>query len=451
MSQTPNQSPVKKNVIPARVMDTLRMLWQILKRNWGSKLLAFLLAVALWGGLITQDPTLTREKNFRNVAVTVSGTDTLKRNGLVVTSDLTQLLNGVNLSVNVPQMQYTGAQASNYNVRLDLSRITQPGEQDVRILTSNSSAYGSVIEVSPASVRLNVEKYITQGRIRVNVITEGEAPVGYYATEPVCDPAMITVSGPESIVTQIDRAEVTVKQDALPAREGLVERAVEFTLLDVNGQPIVSDMLQVTSESVLLTRINVAQQVYAKRDIPLLEESIYRGVPAEGYEVADVFVSPEYITVAGKKSIVDSVNMFTARKAINIAGQSETVTDTIELSVPVNLAFISASRVSVTVVIQPIQETRVFRNSPLTILNAKDASVAVNVTSANVSITGAQTWVKKLSAADLTLRCDVEGLEPGVHVLPLQCVVNGSDGQEFTVDIEPLTVRVIITAPEGAE
>ena len=158
MSQTPNQSPVKKNVIPARVMDTLRMLWQILKRNWGSKLLAFLLAVALWGGLITQDPTLTREKNFRNVAVTVSGTDTLKRNGLVVTSDLTQLLNGVNLSVNVPQMQYTGAQASNYNVRLDLSRITQPGEQDVRILTSNSSAYGSGIEVSPASVRLNVEK-----------------------------------------------------------------------------------------------------------------------------------------------------------------------------------------------------------------------------------------------------------------------------------------------------
>lgn len=451
MSQTPNQSPVKKNVIPARVMDTLRMLWQILKRNWGSKLLAFLLAVALWGGLITQDPTLTREKNFRNVAVTVSGTDTLKRNGLVVTSDLTQLLNGVNLSVNVPQMQYTGAQASNYNVRLDLSRIIQPGEQDVRILTSNSSAYGSVIEVSPASVRLNVEKYITQGRIRVNVITEGEAPVGYYATEPVCDPAMITVSGPESIVTQIDRAEVTVKQDALPAREGLVERAVEFTLLDVNGQPIVSDMLQVTSESVLLTRINVAQQVYAKRDIPLLEESIYRGVPAEGYEVADVFVSPEYITVAGKKSIVDSVSMFTARKAINIAGQSETVTDTIELSVPVNLAFISASRVSVTVVIQPIQETRVFRNIPLTILNAKDASVAVNVTSANVSITGAQTWVKKLSAADLTLSCDVEGLEPGVHVLPLQCVVNGSDGQEFTVDIEPLTVRVIITAPEGAE
>ena len=77
----------------------LRRLRSIFLENWGTKLLALFIAVALWAGLITQDPALTRTKSFRNVAVTVSGADTLRRNGYVVISDLDDLLDDVSISV----------------------------------------------------------------------------------------------------------------------------------------------------------------------------------------------------------------------------------------------------------------------------------------------------------------------------------------------------------------
>ena len=65
-----------------------KRLWGIVCHNWGWKLLALFLAVCLWAGLITQDPTLTREHYFYDVPVTVSGAETLRRNGMIVLSGL---------------------------------------------------------------------------------------------------------------------------------------------------------------------------------------------------------------------------------------------------------------------------------------------------------------------------------------------------------------------------
>ena len=51
-------------------------LWRLIYHNWPWKLLALFLALCLWAGLITQDPTLTRERVFTDVTVSVVGADT---------------------------------------------------------------------------------------------------------------------------------------------------------------------------------------------------------------------------------------------------------------------------------------------------------------------------------------------------------------------------------------
>lgn len=48
-------------------------LWRLMAHNWPWKLLSLFLAVCLWAGLITQDATLTRERVFSDVPVSVSG------------------------------------------------------------------------------------------------------------------------------------------------------------------------------------------------------------------------------------------------------------------------------------------------------------------------------------------------------------------------------------------
>lgn len=149
--------------------NVLRRLGLALKKNWGFKLLALLIAIVLWAGLISQDPNLTREKAFSDVTISVTGADTLKRNGLIVVSDLSSVLSGAHLRVDVPQMQYQAATASTYNPRIDLSRIRETGVQTVKVSTTNSSTYGTVEEIVPDSVEIEVEEYVTRYRIPVTL------------------------------------------------------------------------------------------------------------------------------------------------------------------------------------------------------------------------------------------------------------------------------------------
>ena len=250
MTQTPSAKPQKKR--DPRLTMLLDGLKRIFIHNWPTKLLALLLAIILWGGLITQDPTLTREKHFSSVSVSVSGEESVKRNGFIVTSDLTSLLGDVSLTADVPQMQYANAKATNYNVRIDLSRISAAGKQEIRILSTNSSTYGTVSSIQPSTVTIDVEEYITRFRIPVSVQTVGSAPEGYYAGAATLDPPTVTISGPKSMVDKIVRAEVVLELNNLPQREGTIRKALAYTLLDENNNAIESDLLEVTSESVLL-------------------------------------------------------------------------------------------------------------------------------------------------------------------------------------------------------
>ena len=115
----------------------LRRLWKGLSGNLPLKVLSLVLAVALWAGLISQDPTLTREKTFSDVTISVNGADTLKRNGFIMVSDLSDQLSAV-MTVDVPQTQYSNAVPANYNPRIDLSRIRSAGTITVPVNTSST-------------------------------------------------------------------------------------------------------------------------------------------------------------------------------------------------------------------------------------------------------------------------------------------------------------------------
>ena len=86
MQNTSQQAPQS-----SKWKQILQTILRILRNNWPFKLLALLLSIVLWAGLITQDPDLTREKVFDDVKINITGKDALQRNGLIVTSDLNTL------------------------------------------------------------------------------------------------------------------------------------------------------------------------------------------------------------------------------------------------------------------------------------------------------------------------------------------------------------------------
>ena len=445
MQNPSNQNPKKEKKEHARRDAILLKLKSVLLDNWGTKLLAIFIAVALWAGLITQDPTLTRDKQFTDVSVNVIGADTLKRNGYIVLEDIDDVLDNVEVRVSVPQGQYTTVQANNYSIRIDLSRINKAGEQEVRILSTNSTAYGTVTEIDPPTVKLTVDEYVTRYRIPGTVVTEGEKPEGFYAADPSTDPPTIAVSGPKTLVDRIVSAQVVAEQSTLPAKEGSIRRAMPFLLVDETGAAIQSEMLQVTSESVLLDSIIVEQTVYTERTVVLSDLGRVTGRPADGYEIKGVYITPSSVTIAGREAAISDMNILYADNTVNVNGLSSSVSKSLKVRQPSTIKYSSTDAVTVAVEIGPIITTHACDvRVDLTGLSPALREVG-GIRTATVRLTGAQPWLNSLSVNDIVLTCDLSSIaQPGTYTMPLACTVENSEGQEFSCEISPTSVVVTV-------
>ena len=416
-----------------------------LLRNFPLKLLSLLLAIALWAGLISQDPSLTREKTFTDVIITVNGADTLKRNGFIMVSDLTDQLTAT-MTAAVPQTQYQNASASNYNPRIDLSRIRREGIQTVSVTTSTTGTYGSVESISPAEIQVEVEAYVTRYRIPVTVNTVGEPGEGYWCTTAASNPQMVVVSGPRSQVQSISRAVATLDLSQLPAQEGSLELAVPFTLVDLQGNAIESSLIEVTSESVLLDSLVVSLTLYPQKEIQLSGLSLTDGEPAEGYEVTGITVQPEAVTVAAQGEVLESLEALYVSSAVNLNGKEQTFQSEVRLRRPSGVAHLSADSATVTVEIAPVMMERIFRSVRISADGINGGlSASLSQRTVDVTIRGPQLSLANVKQSQIAASVDLSKLtEPGTYEVPV--VVSAGDDEDFTLAAEPASITVELTS-----
>ncbi len=353
MSDQPVTPPPSGEAKPEKgIREVLAHLWQVLRYRWGVKLVSLLIALVLWGGIISQDSALMREKTFENVEVNIINADVLQRNGLVVIGGLESLPH-LRMRVDVPQRIYSTVNASNYNVRVDLSRITAPGEQKVPIISSSSTTYGTVNWLSGNEITLEVDEYITRRRIPVQLNTVGSVPSGFYGQPPSVDPTLVAVSGPRSMVERIARCVVTYDQALLPAQAGTQYTALPFALVDAENKTLDSTLLSVTSESVLLDTLLVEQTLHPMKTADINLSGITMGTPSEGYHVVSVTADPTYVSVAGPPDFLRSLDLIDVDTVINIAGVTETLIRAVRVVRPTEAVYITGDVIYVTVQIAP--------------------------------------------------------------------------------------------------
>ena len=338
----------KKSTQGAGVM-LLDMLKHVLFHNGGLKLLAVLIAVILWAGLISQDATLTREKTFQDVNVNITGIDTMKRNGYIVTSDLNTLLDEVSVVAAVPQQQFEAAEASTYNVRVDLSRISGTGQQELKLLSTNSSTYGRVVSTSPTSVFVNVEEYVVRQRIPVSVSVSGDLPVGWYMSTPTVDPPLVSVSGPKSVVETVSRARAFLNPEDIEWAEGSVITSLDFELYNRAGEKLQSDLLEVTSDNLMVDSVLIEANLLPTRIFDVADLVETTGTVAKGYEIKNIRISPESITVAARDEVLSQMDEIPMDRTVSVKGLKETTVFQLKVSKPSDDAIISNDTVTVTV------------------------------------------------------------------------------------------------------
>lgn len=322
-------------------------------KNWKLKVMSLVVAVVIWGGLISEDATLTREKNFSDVPVLITGAEALQRSGFIVVSGI-KSLEPIRMRAEVPQKVYDAASYQNYNVRVDVSRITTAGEQTLPILTSSSNTYGTVSWLSQDEITVTADEYITRRRVPVRLEKAGVLQQGAYAAGASVDPSNVVISGPRSLVENVAYLSAAYNQDLLDVRGGVQFSAVPFRLLSEDGGVIQSDLISVTSENVLLDSLLVEQSIYPMKAVEVNLTGIITGEPASGYRVSRVYSDPAEIYLAGDADDIDGIRLIDLASTIDVTGQKETLIRAIRVSKPEELVYISENAAYVTVEIQPV-------------------------------------------------------------------------------------------------
>ncbi len=331
------------------------VLKHIFFHNGWLKLLALVISVVLWAGLISQDKSITRDKVFTDVNVNITGQDSIKRSGFIVVSDLNEALSGVTMTAAVPQQQFDSAEASVYNARVDLTKINGTGAQELKLQTTNSSSFGKVVSMEPESITVEVEEYAIRQRIPVSFSMPEEIPEGWYISTPTVDPNLITVSGPKSLVQTISRARVFVKASDLEWKEGQSITSVPFVLYNSSGDEVESDLLEVTSNDTAIDSVIIVATILPKKTFDVKSQIQVTGNPARGYQITGVHVSPESVTVAARSEVLDQLDEPLMEKTVNVRNLKETTVFQLKIQKPSDDAVVSNETVTVTVDIEAIE------------------------------------------------------------------------------------------------
>lgn len=387
---------------------------------------SLLAAIAIWSALVASDGSLTRQKTFSNVAVTVAGEATLKSRGFIVMDDLAELVPAVRMTVEVTQANYNRVSGTSYNPHFVLSQIKHEGENELPIAFS-SQLYGPVVSCDPQRITVNVERYITR---RVPVVLEmtGKMPDGLYLDSYKTDPSTLSISGPQSLVSGVSRVVAKLDQSALTAERMSDRTALDIELQDAKGNVVASDKLEVTNQSVLTGEVIVETEVVPMKDVPLDAESFVTGVPAEGYELTAVELAEYAVPVAARQAALDAIEKLVTDTPLDITGATEDMSGFVRLRRVSGVENTLPTDVGVTARIREKTVERTFNDVPVALEGVDEGRHAVLARSRlTVQLTGGYRFISGLKADDLRLFVDVSGLEDGRHELPVQIHIDNAE------------------------
>lgn len=402
---------------------------------------SLLAAIICWSALVASDGTLTRQKVFANVAVSVTGEATLKSRGYIVMDDITELVPAVKMTVEVTQANYNRVSGTAYNPHFDLSQIKGEGKNELSI-TYSSQIYGPVDSCEPSTVTVNVERYITR---RVPVVLEmaGVMPEGLYLDSYKTDPTTLSISGPQSLVSSVARVVARLDQSTLSETRMADKTALDIELQDSNGNAIVSDKLEVTNQSVITSSVTVETELVPMRQVPLRASAFVSGEPAEGYELTGIELAEETVPVAARQEVLDALTELTTDSPLDITGATDDVSGYVRLRRQTGVENTLPTEIGVTAHIAEKQIERTIRQVPIQIEGLTDDKIAnAEMGRTTIQLTGGYGFIGALSTEDIRLFVDVSGLEAGTYNLPVQ--VHIDNAPEFTCALASPQISVVI-------
>lgn len=295
--------------------------------NLDLKILALFFSVILWLIVVNiDDPVKT--VTFSGVEVKILNGDELTKKGQVyeVLEDT-----GV-VSVTIKGRRSVIEDISKENIRAvaDMEDLTSMSTISIVVTTNKYSNEIDDIKCDIPNVKLNIEdlKKI-QRSIHIEVL--GTPEDNYIKGDLTSNVNQVYLEGPESLINEISEVKAQLQIDDVTNN---VSSSVPLKIYDVDGKEIKDERI-----SMNISSINVNQEILYTKALQI--RYAVSGKPAEGYAATgEVYCDTETVLVAGRRSILDSLETITVPpSALNLDGVSADLETTVKISqyLPLNV------------------------------------------------------------------------------------------------------------------
>jgi YbbR domain-containing protein len=366
-------------------------------------LLAFILALAVWAIAVTaSDPTVERIYP-RAVEVEIIG----QSPGLMLTSEIHDQ---INITLSAPQSIWDRLINDNIPVRaiVDLSGLGS-GSHDLPIQIQIGISPVRVLSYSPQTLNLTLES-LSSKTFPIHLLIRNDPAIGFQAGTPLLSQSMVTVSGPESLVSRVK--EVIATLDINQAHEN-INRTVPIQAMDanevaVNGITITPDQVVITDQ---ITQRGGYRNVVVK--------AVLLGQIASGYRLTNITVSPPAVTVfSTDPSLVEKLPGYVETTPINLNGSKDGLDVSMGLNLPNGVQVVGDQSVQVQIGVAAIEGSLSITRLNVNISGLADGLVAqVSPETVDIIISGPLPILDSLTADKIKVSVDLTGQGPGTYQL----------------------------------
>ena len=403
--------------------------------------LSLLLAIVFW---LYVDDWLgsTTTKELTGIPVEFIGAeDTLPSRGLMLTEgeDTT-----MDVKLSGPRTVISGLDKNDLIIQVNLTNVTAvgtfsyPWTWDVVIAGNLRDKSGISLEkASLSTVTFQVSPLYSK-QVSVSVNVNGEVADGhiYMAERLAADPSVLTLSGKEEDVDQVESARIAVD---LTDANATLQREFAYELLDADGNVVENDKIRVSDRRVLVTA-----PVYIVKDLALKVK--FKESPGSREENIRWDLEYDTITVAGEPASLENVNEILLDEIDLSKVLSDDGLEPLEIGIPagcVNLSGFTTTKISIRF---RGLDTRTFTATNITAVNISEGQIFSKMTnSVDVMLRGPASELDQVTPEDIRIVVDLaEFYSNGTFSSPAIVLVDGHD-QVGAVG-EPCTVAFKITS-----
>ena len=364
-----------------------------ISNNTAPKLASLFFAVLLWVYVMDiENPETLR--TFKDVPIQLINVEELQDSGLI-------LINNQNYTVDV---KVEGRRSDVLNVKKAEIGLTADligsgkGNNSVPIESNLSADNVKLAEMSKTEIKIELDRIVTIPK-SVEIIVNGDLPIGYEYGSLISSPQEVLVEGPESVVNSVVKlvGEVEISGQTTDLFKQVPIKAV-------NSEDVVVLKVQPKVEYV-----NVDVAVKKTKNVNLREAIV--GNVQDGYRLVGVSLKPQSVTIRGSEQYVDSVDWLKTQ-SIDISQMTDKTTQNVDLILPngIELPYLSVP-ISATVNIEQIvSKTFSFTLDDINIANLDsdlDINLMDNTPYFEINFTGINSLISKVTKEDVILSLDL--------------------------------------------